>query len=117
RVERPRVRLEKRADRSSWPPVLASESSMLRRPSILVDALGGVAFLVIVIGVAGAVVGAAAMNAAADDLRGQVKAASGQPLDQPRTMYGAWLANQLSPAVVPADLSPSVIYADTLDHR
>jgi hypothetical protein len=58
-----------------------------------------------------------AMNDAADDLRLQVRAASGQPPDHPHTWQGAWFAARATADLRSDDYAAFWIRADDLDHR
>src|SRR5215831_17597932 len=57
------------------------------------------------------------MNAAADDLRAQAQIASSLPPEQPRTLWGTWLADRIAAGLGPFDHTAMLVHADELDHR
>ena len=73
--------------------------------------------IVVVLAVALAVAVSFAMNSAADDLRQQVKVASGLPLEHPRTPPSMWLSGPMIADLEPSDFSGMFTRAETLDHR
>ena len=89
----------------------------MNRRAARTGAIGTWLFAVVVLGVAAVVVLSFAMNMAADDLRLQVTATSGQPLDHPRTWPGEWVSNPMSADLGPSDSAGRLARADELDHR
>ena len=85
------------------------------RPSL--DAVGTWLFVVVVVGVALSIGFSFAMNAAADDLRGQARIASSLPPEQSRTPWGTWLAARIAADVTPSEFAATLERADQLDHR
>jgi hypothetical protein len=73
--------------------------------------------IVVVLAVGLAVAVSFAMNSAADDLRQQVRLASGQPLDHPRTPPGTWLSGPMVADLGPSDFLGVFARAEALDHR
>ena len=73
--------------------------------------------IVVVLAVALAVALSFAMNSAADDLRQQVKVASGLPLEHPRTPPSMWLSGPTIADLEPTDFQGMFTRAETLDHR
>ncbi len=83
----------------------------------LLDTLGTVAFLLIVTGVAAAVTLSFAMNAAADELRQQVRVATSLDREIAATPWGVWLAARMSSDLPPDAFDARFARAEDLDHR
>jgi hypothetical protein len=73
--------------------------------------------LVIVLVIALAIAGSFAMNEAAEDLRLQVRVASAQQLDRPRTVWGSWLSARVAADVDRSDVAALNTRIDELDRR
>ena len=85
------------------------------RPTL--QQIGTCLSLVVVLAIGLAVALSFAMNSAADDLRQQVRAASGQPLEHQRTAPAIWLSAQMAADLAPSDFTAMFARAETLDHR
>jgi hypothetical protein len=72
---------------------------------------------IVVLAVALAVALSVAMNSTADDLRQQVRVASGVPLEHPPTPPATWLSDRIVADLAPEDFAARFARADGLDHR
>jgi hypothetical protein len=79
--------------------------------------VGGWLFMAVVVAVACSIALSFAMNDAADDLRLQVRLATNESLDHPRTGHGAWFAVRTIADLQSDDYSALWARADELDHR
>jgi hypothetical protein len=71
----------------------------------------------VALAIAAVVVFSLAMDEAADDLRLQVRDASGLPLETPRTFHGSWLSAHIAADIQPTNYAAMFSRADELDHR
>ena len=85
------------------------------RPST--QRIGAGLLLIVVAAIAVGVALSFAMNSAADDLRQQVRSASGQPLEHPRRPPATWLSGAMSADLAASDSTAMFARAEALDHR
>jgi hypothetical protein len=85
------------------------------RPST--HTIGAGLVLIVVAAIAVGVALSFAMNTAADDLRQQVKLASGQSLEHPRNPPATWLSAALTADLAASDFTALFARAEVLDHR
>ena len=86
-----------------------------RRPTL--RQIGTWLLLVLVLVIALGVALSFAMNSAADDLRQQVRAASGQPLEHARRPPAIWLSELAVADLASSDANSMFARAEELDHR